>query len=212
MKSYIKDFSDRPQYLSERLYFERFHGGSSGPILEIGCSVGHQTQFGSDRKIGLDFDIEALAIARGKGFTVAQADVQRRLPFKDDSFSSIDCQHVIEHVENPLFLMKECHRVLRRGGRAVIVTPNVQSVGFEFYIDYTHIRPFTRRSLERIAYDAGFSRYAVHYSHTGIPLTKFLNRRGWLSIHGALQIQSLFYTLGARVKETLVLVAEKEKR
>lgn len=209
MKSYIKDFCDRPQYLSEQLYFERFHGASAGLILEIGCSVGHHTQFGSDRKIGIDFDFEALSIARRKGFTVAQVDVQRGLPFKDGSFSSLDCQHVIEHVEDPLFLMKECHRVLKPTGRAVIVTPNVQSVGFEFYIDYTHIRPFTRTSLERIAYDAGFLRYSVLYSYTGIPLTKLLNRRGWLSIERALKIQSFFYNLSAKVKDTLVLVAEK---
>lgn len=209
MKSYIKDFSDRPQYLSERLYFERFHGASTGPILEIGCSIGHHAQFGSDRKIGVDFDFEALSIARGKGFTVAQVDVQRTFPFKDSSFTSIDCQHVIEHVESPLFLMKECLRVLKPGGRAVIVTPNVQSVGFDFYIDYTHIRPFTKTGLERVACDAGFSRYSVLYSYTGIPLTKLLNKRGLLSTEGALKVQSLFYGLGVKVKDTLILVAEK---
>jgi SAM-dependent methyltransferase len=209
MKSYIREFSERPRYLSEQLYFERFHGNSAGPILEIGCSVGHHTQYGGDRKIGVDFDFDALTIAHGKGFTVAQVDVQHGLPFKDASFTSIDCQHVIEHVEQPLFLMKECHRVLKPGGRAVIVTPNVRSVGFDFYIDYTHIRPFTTTSLQRVAYDAGFFRYTVQYSYTGVPLTKFLNRRGWLSITGALRIQSLFYKLGAKVADTLVLVAEK---
>ena len=209
MKSYIKEFSERPQYLSERLYFERFHGTSKGPILEIGCSVGHHTQFGGDRKIGIDFDLEALRLARGKGFTVASADVRQGLPFKDDSFTSIDCQHVIEHVESPLFLMKECLRVLKPAGRAVIVTPNVQSIGFKFYADYTHIRPFTKTSLERVAYDAGFSRSTVLYSYTGIPLTKLLHTRGWLSINGALSVQSFFYQLGMKVKETLVLVAEK---
>jgi SAM-dependent methyltransferase len=209
MKSYIKEFSERPRYLSERLYFERFHGSSQGPILEIGCSVGHHTQFGGDRKIGVDSDIEALRIARGKGFTVTNADVQQGLPFKDGSFSSIDCQHVIEHVESPLFLMKECYRVLKPAGRVVIVTPNVQSVGFKFYADYTHIRPFTRTSLERVAYDAGFSRSTVLYSYTGIPLTKFFHERGWLSIEGALNVQTFLYQLGMKIKGALVLVAEK---
>jgi SAM-dependent methyltransferase len=209
MKSYIKEFSERPRYLSELLYFERFHGASKGPILEIGCSVGHHTQYGGDRKIGIDVDIAALRIAHGKGFTVASADVQRGLPFRDETFTSIDCQHVIEHVEDPLFLMKECHRVLKTGGHAVMVTPNVQSLGFEFYADYTHIRPFTKVSLERVAYDAGFSRYTVFYSYTGIPLTKFLHTRGWLSTRGALAVQTFFYQFGMKIKDTLVLVAEK---
>jgi SAM-dependent methyltransferase len=208
MKSYIKEFSGRPQYLAERLHFERFHGSSTGPVLEIGCSVGHHTQFGGDRKIGIDFDFEALTIAHSKGFTVLQTDVRGGLPFKDASFSSIDCQHVIEHVEDPLFLMKECRRVLKPGGKAIIVTPNVRAVGFDFYVDYTHIRPFTTTSLERVAYDAGFSRHTVQYAHTGIPLTKLLQSRGLLSIPGALNVQSFFYNLGARVRETLVLIAE----
>jgi SAM-dependent methyltransferase len=209
MKSYIDDFSNRPQYLSDGLYFERYHGASKGPILEIGCSVGHHLQFGAERKIGLDFDSEALTIARGKGFTVARADVQCGLPFKDHSFTSIDCQHVIEHVVNPLFLLQECRRVLKPRGHAVFVTPNVQTLGFDFYIDYTHIRPFTEISLERIAADAGFSEYSVHYSFTGIPLTKLLNRRGLLSLEGALRVQSFCYRMGLKVKDTLVLIAEK---
>ena len=132
-----------------------------------------------------------------------------RVNLKDGSFASIDCQHVIEHVENPLFLMKECHRVLGPAGRAVIVTPNVQSIGFKFYADYTHIRPFTKTSLQRVAYDAGFSRYSVLYSYTGIPLTKLLHTHGWLSIKGALAVQTFFYQLGMKIKDTLVLVAEK---
>jgi SAM-dependent methyltransferase len=119
MKSYIQEFSNRPQYLSERLFFERYHGLPAGPILEIGCSVGHHTQFGGQRKIGLDFDFEALTLAHAKGFTVAQADVQRGLPFKDNCFTSIDCQHVIEHVTDPLFLLQESRRVLKPGGHAV---------------------------------------------------------------------------------------------
>ena len=209
MKSYIREFSERPQYFSERLYFERFHGASAGPILEVGCSVGHHTQYGGDRKIGVDFDMDALLQARSKGFTVANMDVQKPFPFKDGSFASIDCQHVIEHIESPLFFMKECFRVLKPGGHAVIVTPNVQTLGFEFYFDYTHIRPFTKISLERVAYDAGFARSTVLYAYTGIPLTKLLCKRGLLSVKNAIKVQTLFYKLGMKAKNTLVLVAEK---
>lgn len=209
MKSYIEEFSNRPQYLSERLFFERYHGSSKGPILEIGCSVGHHTQYGSERKIGLDLDFAALKIARGKGFTVAQGDVQRGLPFRDNSFTSIDCQHVIEHVNDPVFLLRESLRVLKPGGRAVFVTPNVERLGFAFYNDYSHIRPFTKTGLDRAAEDAGFPKHFVTFYHKGIPLTKLLHRRGLLSLEGALKAQSFLFPFGFSMKDTLVLVAQK---
>ncbi len=209
MKSYIKLFTERPAYFAERLYFERYHGSSTGQILEIGCSVGHFMKYGADKKVGIDYDLDALMVARKKGYNVAQCDIQRGLCFEDNTFSSIDCQHVIEHVENPLYVMSECLRVLKPRGKAVIVTPNVQSLGFEFYVDYTHIRPFTKTSLERIAYDAGFSRFTVEYMYTGLPMSKLLYRKGLLSVTTALRIQAMCHSLGMRIKDTLVLVAEK---
>jgi hypothetical protein len=36
-----------------------------------------------------------------------------------------------------------------------------------------------------------------------------LNNHGLLSIEGALKVQSFFYGLGVKVKDTLILVAEK---
>lgn len=209
MKSYIQQFSTRPRYFAEELYFKRYHGDSRGTILEIGCSVGHHMEFGSERKVGLDFDIEALRIARGKGFTVACADVQKGLPFRGDSFSSIDCQHVVEHVTNPFFLAQECLRVLAPGGAWIVVTPNVEEIGFEFYVDYTHIRPFTRRSLLNLAGDAGFADARVEYLPKGVPLSKTLHANGWLSVESALSIQTTLKRLGYVGRETLVLIARK---
>jgi SAM-dependent methyltransferase len=209
MKSYIKEFSERPPYFAEHLFFERHHGGSAGPILEIGCSVGHLMRYGAERKIGIDYDLAALAQARAKQFSVALMDVQRGLSFKDNSFTSIECQHVIEHVKNPLFLLQECFRVLKPGGKLVIVTPNIKKIRFDFYEDYSHISPFIKKSLLRIAYDAGFSAYEVQAIHVGYPLGKFLYRRGWLTLSSALKIQSLLFAFGMKAAQTLVLVAKK---
>jgi len=209
MRSYIKEFSERPPYFAEYLFFERHHGDSAGPILEIGCSVGHLMRHGAAKKIGIDYDLAALTQARAKQFPVALMDVQRGLSFKDNSFTSIECQHVIEHVKNPLFVLQECCRVLKPGGKLVVVTPNIKKIGFDFYEDYSHISPFIKKSLMRIAYDAGFSEFDVEAMHVGYPLSKFLYNRGWLSLRSALKIQSMLYAFGMKAVQTLVLVAKK---
>ncbi len=209
MKTYITRFSERPSYFADRLFFERYHGATSGPILEIGCSIGHFMQFGSERKIGIDLDLAALSIARREGFSVLQSDVQRALPFRDNTFASIDCQHVIEHVQDPLALMKECRRVLRPGGKLVVVTPNIARIGFKFFVDYTHRRPFTRESLINIAVDSGFEPIEVGFTHRGVLGSKFLHSRGLLSVQAALRLQTILYRLGSRARENLVLIGEK---
>ncbi len=59
--------------------------------------------------------------------------------------------------------LKEIKRILKPGGRAVILTPNCPyMLNKNFWDDYTHLRPFTKKSLEMITYDAGFSDIKVY--------------------------------------------------
>lgn len=44
------------------------------------------------------------------------------LPFKDGSFDVIVSQWMMEHIADPAGVLKECHRVLRKGGNVVMVT------------------------------------------------------------------------------------------
>lgn len=60
------------------------------------------------------------------------ADLEKKLPLKNDSADEILLRHVLEHVRDPLALIDECHRVLKKGGKLEVITPHVsqfQSVG-----------------------------------------------------------------------------------
>jgi len=46
------------------------------------------------------------------------------LPIPDESFDFIIMDNVIEHLYDPRRLLTECHRVLRKGGSIVVLTPN----------------------------------------------------------------------------------------
>ena len=45
------------------------------------------------------------------------------LPFKDDTYDIIFCNHVLEHIPNDLKAMTEIYRVLKTGGMAIIQVP-----------------------------------------------------------------------------------------
>lgn len=53
---------------------------------------------------------------------VKQIDVQQ-IPYPDETFDMVLCNHTLEHVDNVDAALREIHRVLRRGGRAICQTP-----------------------------------------------------------------------------------------
>lgn len=46
------------------------------------------------------------------------------LPLRENKFRKVVCIEVIEHVDSPIGLIKECHRVLRKNGTLILSTPN----------------------------------------------------------------------------------------
>lgn len=45
-------------------------------------------------------------------------------PFKDNSFSHVEADHVLEHLHDPFGVMNEIHRITKRGGTIVIRVPH----------------------------------------------------------------------------------------
>jgi len=52
---------------------------------------------------------------------------EEALPFSDNSIDTIHAYSILEHVKDPIFLLKECQRVLRYGGHINIVVPHYTS-------------------------------------------------------------------------------------
>ena len=93
---------------------------SHAEVLDIGCSAGLLTDEIASRArivVGVDVDVESLACAirhsRSACFVAASGE---QLPFGDERFDAVVCNHVYEHVRDAALLMHEIHRVLRPGG------------------------------------------------------------------------------------------------
>ena len=94
-----------------------------GLILDIGCGDGVKMNYfkklGTTKEvIGLDI---AESILKDKPNRI-YADAQY-LPFKSNTFDSIICSEVLEHLPNPELCIKDIHRVLKREGFVFFSTP-----------------------------------------------------------------------------------------
>ncbi len=101
----------------------RVHGLRGRDILEIGCGEGMMFDGTSTQPVQMDVSITRVSRAAGKGRLLLCADGYH-LPFADQSFEAVLLVAVLEHTNKPWRLLAEAHRVLKPGGRAVIVVPN----------------------------------------------------------------------------------------
>jgi predicted SAM-dependent methyltransferase len=61
---------------------------------------------------------------------VMRMDATQRLPFGDGTFQYVYTEHMIEHISYPqgAYMLRECHRVMRKGGVIRVITPNLAAI------------------------------------------------------------------------------------
>src|SRR5688572_7638089 len=97
--------------------------------LDLGCGAGWAARMsradGAQRTIGLDFSRTALQLARRHTPEIlwVQAD-GTALPVADGSIDTLHCDGALEHFPDPQKGLREIARILRPGGRGVLIVPN----------------------------------------------------------------------------------------
>jgi ubiquinone/menaquinone biosynthesis C-methylase UbiE len=135
-------------------------------ILDIGCGIGQFMEFDPKRSVGVDINTAAVKICKKKGLNVKVADMQS-LPFKKNSFDGIFSSHTIEHFISPVEVMNEIRRVLKKGGRLVLLTPNYPKYK-RFWDAWTHMKPYTKIGIQNMVETFGFK--VIHlYTPARIP-------------------------------------------
>ena len=99
------------------------------------------------------------------------------LPFDNDEFDSILCWDIFEHVDF-IPVLREIHRILKKGGDLVIRVPHFTSR--RNYIDPTHKRTFSVKTFEHFVKDSFTGReYYFDFHFDKIAYTKINFEKGF---------------------------------
>jgi SAM-dependent methyltransferase len=171
-KVYPDGEENHVRYFRRWIYAELKNLQRNSNILDVGCRDASLTRLLAK----YSSNVTALDSSGGRVAENAmlypeirflQHDIHEAIPFNDGTFDVIWCSGVLEHVPNPGFALREMYRGLTPGGRLLVTVPYnswfKDLLGALFNWDQPFIPAdssmyfFTKRSLEKIARNAGFT-------------------------------------------------------
>lgn len=146
-----------------RLKLEEFEKkiGDSKKALEIGCAEGKVSEILKRRGwtvVGLDLSEYMVHLCQELNLNVIIAAAEN-LNFKNESFDLTVMFHTLEHTVNPLLVLRNVFKVLKRRGRLILEVPYFvdKKAILEDFANIPHFYFFTEKAMNRMSNIIGFN-------------------------------------------------------
>ena len=171
----------------------------AGRLLDFGCGHGkllRRMRAAGWDVVGLDFSEQAVNAVRAGGLEAHQGTLPHPA-IASESFDAVVMEHALEHVPDPLAVLRGARDALRPGGTLLVHVPNFNAWEVHRFGEHAiqvdlprhllHFEPATlAKTLERAGFadvkvDArprrGSVRKSIHLArqHSGRPLSKWMN-------------------------------------
>lgn len=133
-------------------------------VLDAGSGQGDQIhdlnhRYPSAHFLGLDISESGIRVSREKApaanFICMDLGQQMVPPPEFQNWAThVICSELLEHVENPIQVLRNLHPFLKPGCRIVVTVPGGPMSAFDIYIG--HRRHYNRRQLKQLLEKAGF--------------------------------------------------------
>jgi len=144
--------------------FERIEGYCRGAILEIGSGIGNMSAYLVDhfedvtlsdmqpeycRRLRRNFG-DRSSLRNIFSVDLAAVDFERAYPQLLGQFDTVVALNVVEHIEEHERAIRNAHRLLRTGGRLVILVPAYPWLYNSLDKELGHYRRYTKKSLGQL--------------------------------------------------------------
>jgi len=119
----LESFFHRNRRRAVRTLIRRY--GARTPMLDAGCGTGLNLAGMPAGSVGIDLNPRNLELVRRRlpHQVAVEGDIED-MPFEDESFGTVVCTEVLEHVPYPEKALSEIGRVLRPGGMLIGSVPS----------------------------------------------------------------------------------------
>jgi SAM-dependent methyltransferase len=201
-KVYREDYytSEKPQFIERQLEdiewwnlvyndrydtFEKYLPANRRRILDIGSGPGFFLLHGKKRGwqvFGIEPSVQAAAYSRGLGLEIIEDFFTDQTAMQLGKFDVIHMSEVLEHIPNPVRLIRLAHSLLRSGGLLCVIVPNDYNP-FQYALRNAlsfqpwwiapphHINYFNFESLSRLLANNGYKKVLAEAT---FPIDMFL--------------------------------------
>lgn len=171
-----KLLNERKSFLSNNKHIVNLLKKSKpGKIIDVGCGLGWYMSVLNNKWTKYGTDISEFALKNASKYcNTIHGDLEKIL--RQDKikkkFDYVIFSHVIEHLKNPMFVLKKLKNLLKKNGTLLLETPNFDSAAFRLFEDKfrllndpTHISLFTNESMIRALNDTGYKIELIDYPY-----------------------------------------------
>lgn len=154
----------------------------SGKILEIGSGIGNISHFFIQNKNDITLSdlranyLESLTerfpdFQKSNFYSLDLVDPDFDIKHQDkfDSFDTIFALNVVEHIFDDQQAIKNCYKLLKKGGQLIILVPAYQALYNRFDTELEHYRRYNKASLNSLFTNAQFKLvHSQYFNASGI--------------------------------------------
>lgn len=173
----------------------------TGHLLDVGCGYGFFLNAMKQRGwtvAGIEISPNGSAHARRRFGVPVYEKPLADLKFAENSFDVVTLFYVIEHLLDPIDVLREVWRILKPGGIVLLRWPHTTPIikllgraaaGFDLYHTPYHLYDFSVSTIQRLLRQAGFSGIETEIGGFTLPTGKAAR---WASVVTGLWAETLF--------------------
>ncbi len=153
-----------------------------GEVLDVGCGDGLLLEYLKKQGLevtGIDISEKAIEICRERGLTCMQGDITSTLPFVNSSFDSVLIVDVLEHLFQPLDVLREAHRITKQN--VFISVPNFVSLPARLQVMFGQV-PENNTAYDGHVYWMTWSVIKELLSKSGFQIEKVVLNTFWENV------------------------------